>query len=136
MLEKAAAAVEAAATFYGFVAVVEPCDVSQPAEARRLAAAIEAPDVLVNNAGAGAWKHVEETTREEAVAMMAVPYQAAFSLTALLTPQMAAKNGGGHGAFVCVCVRARARARVCVCVRASARVCVGVCLCGVRVCLC
>lgn len=51
-------------------------------------------DLLVNNAGAGAWKHTEDTSPEEAVEMMACPYQAAFSLSSLFTPSMVAANTG------------------------------------------
>ena len=39
------------------------------------------PDIIVNNAGAGQWKFVDETTPEEAVQMMAVPYFATFYVT-------------------------------------------------------
>ncbi|EGB09365.1 hypothetical protein AURANDRAFT_6707, partial [Aureococcus anophagefferens] len=53
-------------------------------------------DVLVNNAGAGAWKHVEETTPEEAYGMMACPYQAAFTMTSLLVPTMVARATDCH----------------------------------------
>ena len=95
-LEAAAVEVRAASALTGFEAVVAPCDVSDAAAVRALVDGLDhAPDVLVNNAGAGAWKHVEETSPEEALAMMACPYQAAFALTALLAPLIAAR-GGGH----------------------------------------
>lgn len=32
------------------------------------------PDIVINNAGAGKWRFVDETTPAEAVEMMAVPY--------------------------------------------------------------
>ncbi|KAL1515777.1 hypothetical protein AB1Y20_002393 [Prymnesium parvum] len=50
-------------------------------------------DLLVNNAGAGAWKHTEETSPMEAVEMMAVPYQAAFAITSMLLPRLSARKG-------------------------------------------
>jgi short-subunit dehydrogenase len=39
------------------------------------------PDILVNCAGAGRWLPIVDTTADEAAAMMAVPYLAAFNLT-------------------------------------------------------
>jgi short-subunit dehydrogenase len=53
------------------------------------------PDILINNAGAGRWLFPEETDVEEAVAMMAVPYVAAFSLTRAFLPVMLSR-GSGH----------------------------------------
>jgi short-subunit dehydrogenase len=53
-----------------------------------------APDVLVNNAGAGRWLAVEETPPEEALAMMAAPYLAAFYVTQALLPEMIARRSG------------------------------------------
>jgi NAD(P)-dependent dehydrogenase (short-subunit alcohol dehydrogenase family) len=41
---------------------------------------IGTPDILINNASAGRWLFVEETTPTEAVQMMAVPYFAAFTI--------------------------------------------------------
>jgi uncharacterized protein len=52
------------------------------------------PDVLVNNAGAGQWKFVDETTPDEAMRMMAVPYFAAFSVTHAFLPAMLARRSG------------------------------------------
>ena len=95
-LEKAAEAVRAAASDANFAADVVPCDVSDPAAVRAALPALRDVDVLVNNAGAGAWKHVEETAPEEAAAMMACPYGAAFTLTALLVPGMKARAARCH----------------------------------------
>lgn len=39
------------------------------------------PDILVNCAGAGRWRPILDTPADEAAAMMAVPYLAAFNLT-------------------------------------------------------
>jgi short-subunit dehydrogenase len=39
------------------------------------------PDILVHCAGAGRWLPIVDTTADEAAAMMAVPYLAAFNLT-------------------------------------------------------
>lgn len=57
------------------------------------------PDVLVNNAGAGQWKPFVETSADEAGAMMAVPYLAAFAVTRAFLPAMLAR-GSGQIAFV------------------------------------
>ena len=98
-LEAVATECAAAATHGAFEAVVEAFDVTSADAARaavqRITAAHGALDLLVNNAGSGAWKHVEETTPEEAAEMMACPYGAAFTATSLFVPAMAAA-GTGH----------------------------------------
>ena len=57
------------------------------------------PDILINNAGAGRWLSVLETSAEEALAMIEVPYLAAFNLTRAFLPEMIAR---GTGAIACV----------------------------------
>jgi short-subunit dehydrogenase len=57
------------------------------------------PDTIVNNAGAGIWRFLEETTNEEAVAMMAAPYFASFFVTRAFLPDMLRRNSG-HFVFV------------------------------------
>lgn len=52
------------------------------------------PDVLVNNAGRGIWKFIDETGFEEVSEMMAVPYFAAFYLTKVFLPLMQKRNSG------------------------------------------
>ena len=52
------------------------------------------PDIIVNNAGAGKWRFVDETSPEEAVQMMAVPYFAAFNVTHAFLPDMLERNSG------------------------------------------
>ncbi|HXG78098.1 MAG TPA: SDR family NAD(P)-dependent oxidoreductase [Methyloceanibacter sp.] len=52
------------------------------------------PDILINNAGAGRWLPLLGTSPEEARAMMAVPYFAAFDLTRAFTPGMIARGSG------------------------------------------
>lgn len=63
--------------------------------AERITAEVGTPDVLVNNAGAGRWKFVDETSPEEAMQMMAVPYFAAFCITHAFLPTMI-RRGTGH----------------------------------------
>jgi uncharacterized protein len=57
------------------------------------------PDVIINNAGGGRWLSVLETSAEEALAMIEVPYLAAFNLTRAFLPGMIAR---GTGAIACV----------------------------------
>jgi len=60
----------------------------------RVTSEIGTPDIIVNNAGAGRWKFVEETTPAEAVDMMAVPYFAAFNVTHAFLPGVLRRNTG------------------------------------------
>jgi short-subunit dehydrogenase len=98
-LEEAAAAIRAE----GGAAFVCPVDLTdaQATEAavRASLAALGTPDIVISNAGAGRWLTVEETPPEEAVAMMAMPYFAAFYLTRALLPAMLAR-GVGRLAYV------------------------------------
>jgi short-subunit dehydrogenase len=57
------------------------------------------PDILINNAGAGRWLSVIETTAEDALAMVEVPYLAAFNLTRAFLPEMLERRSG---AIACV----------------------------------
>ncbi len=52
------------------------------------------PDIIINNAGAGRWLFVDETSPVEAVEMMAVPYFAAFNVTHAFLPVMLMRNSG------------------------------------------
>lgn len=94
VLEEVVGALRAA----GGEATAHPCDLSDGEAVASLAARITAehgtPDVLVNNAGAGRWRAVEETAPGEARRMMAVPYLAAFELTRALVPGMIARGSG------------------------------------------
>jgi NAD(P)-dependent dehydrogenase (short-subunit alcohol dehydrogenase family) len=62
----------------GGAASVSPVDLTDAqavnAVAQRVMADLGPPDILLSNAGAGRWLFIEETTPEEAVAMMAMPY--------------------------------------------------------------
>jgi short-subunit dehydrogenase len=75
-----------------------PADLGSASTVAQLAKRIEAehgtPDIIVNNAGAGQWKFVDETTPEEAVQMMAVPYFATFFVTHAFLPGMLRRNSG------------------------------------------
>jgi short-subunit dehydrogenase len=57
------------------------------------------PDILINNAGAGRWLPLAETTAEDALRMIEVPYLAAFNLTRAFLPEMRMR-GSGRLAYV------------------------------------
>ncbi len=52
------------------------------------------PDIIMNNAGSGQWKYAQETTPEEASAMMALPYMAAFAVTRAFLPRLIERKSG------------------------------------------
>jgi short-subunit dehydrogenase len=98
-LEEVAADIRAArgtATLY-------PVDLTDAVAVERVASAllnqVGTPDIVISNAGSGRWLFVEETSPDEAVAMMAMPYFAAFYLTRALLPAML-ERGGGHLVYV------------------------------------
>ena len=78
--------------------VVEPLDASDgeavEAMAERVRASVGIPDVIVNAAGAGAWKDMEETTPAEVQAMIGAPYLAAFHVTRAFLGGMLARGSG------------------------------------------
>ena len=80
-----------------------PIDLADPraieAFANRITRDEGTPRVIVNNAGAGRWQPLLETTPAEALEMMKVPYLAAFTLTRAFLPQMLVR---GSGAIACV----------------------------------
>jgi len=53
------------------------------------------PDIVINNAGAGRWLPMVETTADDALHMIEVPYLAAFNLTRAFLPGMLARGSGG-----------------------------------------
>lgn len=98
-LKEVAAECKAVKTHKSFNAAIMPCDVTSAEGVKQMAERVTntygALDLLVNNAGAGEWKHTEDTTPEEALSMMACPYQAAFACSSHFIPAMA-KAGTGH----------------------------------------
>ena len=78
---------------------VHPCDVSDRRAVVRLVDEVTtehgAPHILVNNAGAGRFRFIDDTTGEEFERMAAVPYLAAGYLTTALLPAMV-DRGVGH----------------------------------------
>jgi len=83
----------------GMRAAAYPTDVSDPdavaAMAERVRSEVGVPDVIVNNAGAGRFLFIEETSAEELVQMTAVPYFAAFFVTRAFIEGMLTR-GSGH----------------------------------------
>src|SRR5512145_670287 len=65
----------------------------------KIAREIGIPDVLVNNAGAGRMLPLTKTSAKEALAMIEVPYLAAFNLTRAFLPYMLTRHSG---AIACV----------------------------------
>ena len=77
---------------------VRPADLADAEEvaalAGELARAGNVPDVLINNAGAGRWRAVDENELGEAGRQMDLPYLAAFELTRALAPAMIERGSG------------------------------------------
>ena len=85
----------------GGTADVVPGDLSTPDVVARVTAdvlyRVGTPDIVVNNAGAGRWLSIVQTESDEMMAMMAVPYFAAFNITRGFLPAMLER---GRGTFV------------------------------------
>ncbi|MEX1061200.1 MAG: SDR family NAD(P)-dependent oxidoreductase [Methyloceanibacter sp.] len=80
--------------------VVDLSDASAIAEtSARIKREAGTPDILINNAGSGRWRPLVETTAEEALHMIEVPYLAAFDLTRAFLPEMLARRSG---AIACI----------------------------------
>lgn len=73
-------------------------DLADAGEVSRIAHLVQerhgAPDILINNAGAGRWLPIADTTAEQLTAMLAVPFLAAFNLTRELLPGMRRRDAG------------------------------------------
>jgi len=67
--------------------------------AKQITEELGTPDIIINNAGAGKWLFVDETTPAQAVQMMAVPYFATFNVTHAFLPAMLKRNSG-HFVFI------------------------------------
>ncbi len=93
-LNKVAADIAAA----GGKARVYSVDLSDPdqiaAVAQRILDESGAPGILINNAGVGQWKFLDDTTPKEIQDMMALPYFAAAWLTQAFLPAMRLRGSG------------------------------------------
>lgn len=79
-------------------ATAYPVDLSDSrateATATRIKRDLGAPDILINNAGAGRWLPMTETSAEDALRTIEVPYLAGFNLTRAFLPGMLARRSG------------------------------------------
>ena len=79
-------------------AFAEVCDASNGEEVLALAERINhshgVPDVIVNCAGAGSWKAIEDTSPTEAAQMMQAPFFAAFNITSAFMRGMLERRRG------------------------------------------
>jgi short-subunit dehydrogenase len=79
-------------------AIAEACDASSGDEvlamAERVRKTCGIPDVIVNCAGAGEWKRIEDTSPDEALLMAKVPYLAAFNVTHAFMQDMLRRRSG------------------------------------------
>jgi len=91
-------ALQAVAEEIGEAAVVAACDAGDGDAALEMADSVRAdhgvPDVIINSAGAGQWKLMEDTSPDEAAAMMGAPYFAAFNVTHAFMAEMVARGSG------------------------------------------
>jgi len=55
---------------------------------------IGVPDIIINNAGGGRWRFVEETDYQEAIDMITVPYLGAFFITKAFMPGLVKRDSG------------------------------------------
>jgi short-subunit dehydrogenase len=82
----------------GGTATVYPIDLADFEAVEALADDVErdvgTPDVIVNNAGAGRFRPIEETSPEEAMDAMRVPYGAAFAVTRAFVDGMIDRGDG------------------------------------------
>jgi len=73
-------------------------DISDIEQVKKLAGDVKneigIPDILINNAGSGIWKFIDETEYEEVSKMMAVPYFGAFYVSKAFLPDMMERNSG------------------------------------------
>jgi len=78
----------------GGIVTTHACDVADHEQVGRLVLELPTPDVIFNNAGAGKWKPLVETSPEEAATMISAPYLAAFYVTRAFLPAMLARKSG------------------------------------------
>lgn len=82
----------------GANSVVEACDAGNGeavlAMAKRVLDRDGVPDAIVNAAGAGEWKWIEDTSPDEALQMMQAPYFAAFNVTHAFMPSLLSRHAG------------------------------------------
>ena len=82
----------------GGKALAFPCDVTDykavEVMAEKVKVEIGVPDIILNNAGSGVWKFVDETSYEEASEMIKAPYLASFYVTKAFLSEMLERDSG------------------------------------------
>lgn len=98
LVARSAETLAALATEIGPKAAAFPCDAADPDAVAQMAQDVVAkfaiPDAIINSAGAGQWKTVQDTTPQEAMEMMQAPYFAAFNVTNAFLGGMLARGRG------------------------------------------
>ncbi len=86
------------ASLIGDLAVIEVCDAASGdqvmAMADRICRQHGVPDVIVNCAGAGQWKRIEQTSAADALTMIQAPYLSAFHVTQAFMDKMMTRGSG------------------------------------------
>ena len=62
--------------------------------AKQITTQIGVPDIVINNAGGGKLRFIEETEYQEAIDMISAPYLGAFFITKAFLPDLLKKNAG------------------------------------------
>ena len=92
------AEVAADVTAAGGRALVEPLDAADgeavDAMAARVVASVGTPDAIVNSAGAGVWRWMEDTSHADLASMLGAPFLAAWNVTHAFMPQLLASGRG------------------------------------------
>jgi short-subunit dehydrogenase len=74
------------------------CDVGEHDQVKAVTNTIKeshgTPNVIINNAGSGLWRFIEETSYEEILSNIKVPYLAAAYITKAFMPEMLERNSG------------------------------------------
>lgn len=78
----------------GFVACDASSSVDMESFANNVREKYGLPDVIVNCAGLGQWKRIEDTSPDEARLMIGAPYLAAFNASHLFMREMLARRSG------------------------------------------
>ena len=98
LIARGTAQLQRVAESIGSSAAAEACNASSGEDVSALADRVRQkygiPDVIVNCAGAGQWKLIEDTTPDEALAMIQAPYLAAFNMTQAFMRDMLARHSG------------------------------------------
>ena len=98
LVARSADALTALADEIGENATALPCDAADPDQVAAMAETVRTtlgvPDAIINSAGAGQWKTVQDTTPQEAMVMMQAPYFAAFNVTHAFLGEMLNRGSG------------------------------------------